>query len=159
MCIANATRDAPNRSAADLSRIALLDWDTLAPYKEVVINGLDLLSFLLVTPEAFRYIKPAFAGVASAIMIVVLYLIVFGVTTFLVTFFGLFLFPRALPLLAAIATGLVTAGLIAAVAFLPTPRIDRVSARATANGAMIGIVLFLLTRSFALALALHELGR
>ena len=31
----------------------------LERHKEIIINGLDLLSFLLVTPEVLRVIRPA----------------------------------------------------------------------------------------------------
>jgi len=111
-----------------------------------------------VTPEAFRYVKPAFAGVVNAIIVVVLYSVIYVMTIALMTFFVLFLFPRTPVSLVTIAVTLGIVGLIAVLLFMPTPRIDAVSVRATANGAMIGIVLFLLTRAVALALAMHDLA-
>ena len=34
-------------------------WTTLHSYRDVISNGLDLLSFLLVTPEILRFSRPA----------------------------------------------------------------------------------------------------
>ena len=36
-------------------------WKSLETYKEFVVNGLDLLSFLLVTQELIRLVQPALA--------------------------------------------------------------------------------------------------
>jgi hypothetical protein len=36
-------------------------WAALERYKEFITNGFDLLSFLLVTPELVRLVRPAFA--------------------------------------------------------------------------------------------------
>ena len=34
-------------------------WLILDRFKDIITNGLDLLSFILVTPEVFRYVRPA----------------------------------------------------------------------------------------------------
>src|SRR4051794_38760833 len=55
-------------------------WEALEKYREVIINGLDLLSFLFVTPELLRYSGFVLGRVAYWIgfaSIFVLYLIIF----------------------------------------------------------------------------------
>jgi hypothetical protein len=36
-----------------------MSWELLEKYKEFITNGLDLLSFLIITPEIFRLVRPA----------------------------------------------------------------------------------------------------
>jgi hypothetical protein len=36
-------------------------WIPLETYADIIINGLDLLSFLFITPEVFRILEPALA--------------------------------------------------------------------------------------------------
>jgi len=42
-------------------------WRALEQYKEFITNGLDLVSFLLATPELLRKIKPALEGMPAVL--------------------------------------------------------------------------------------------
>jgi hypothetical protein len=44
-----------------------VSWEILERYREVIVNSLDLLSFVLVTPELLRYSQPALGRLAYLI--------------------------------------------------------------------------------------------
>ena len=53
-------------------------WAFLEVYKEFIINGLDLISFTLVTPELFRTISGAAARRGFVVAIVMVFLVGFA---------------------------------------------------------------------------------
>ena len=53
-------------------------WKFLEQEKELIINELDLLSFLLVTPELFRFVGPAIGAVGYSVMFALLGVLFIG---------------------------------------------------------------------------------
>jgi hypothetical protein len=49
-------------------------WSFLERYRELIINGLDLLSFALITPVLLRFIKPAVSTLFPATLLLTLML-------------------------------------------------------------------------------------
>lgn len=51
-------------------------WAALEAYKDIIGNGLDLTSFLLVTPELVRVFKPLWAKIADTMLYVAVFMMI-----------------------------------------------------------------------------------
>jgi hypothetical protein len=130
-------------------------WKLLYLYKDIIGNGLDLLSFVLVTPQLFRIVTPAVRAFTSVLLVIVVFtvgaLITFSVLSqmhvgnyvysliSLLFFFGsLFTFDR--------------------LANYVDDKVVR-SARLSGYAFAFGIVIFLISRLIALTIAAHQLAQ
>jgi hypothetical protein len=133
-------------------------WKWLETYREFITNGLDLLSFVLITPELFRFVGPTIGKLP-------LRLFRFGVTIVAV-----WLVASALQLLGLPPPGrdAVVVPAIAAVAFAiiieflralaspVEPAVARTGDWMVRNAFMLGVVMFFISRAIAFAIAAHQ---
>jgi len=122
-------------------------------YKDVILNGLDLVSFVLVTPELVRLARPMMPGVTSAaaaalslaLVMVALSLLPNGVGSFVLQnqYFNV----------------LVAVCIISALRYVIYPLIKQAltDARIWISAFYLGVVLFFVARALGVALALLEL--
>jgi hypothetical protein len=139
--------------------MTLINWHFLHTYKDVIANGLDLLSFILVTPQivrafATRSVFDAAMGLMGLIWAAFSIIFMLALPVFIiVALFGIqasqianFL-PYAVPLLIAFLAA------IALVIYL----IGFTLARLEPYALIVGIAVFFVSRIVALVIAVHEL--
>jgi hypothetical protein len=139
-------------------------WAFLEQYSDLIVNGLDLVSFLLVTPEVVLLVRPLVQGKSGARILRVSA----AVFTSYVTMFGgnavrIFLASDAV-LLGNIARFFpFFAGMLVFVAFdfckervMPLSLRERLSKLFSFNLLFFGMALFLLARMLAFAVASHK---
>jgi hypothetical protein len=117
-------------------------------YGDLITNGLDLLSFLLVTPEIARVITPAASELIGAITTVIVGTVVLSPVVLLLSFGAVWLFPSSKWAL----SGLIVIVVLVSVgsAYLKGQAVvDWVASRAPKHLFAIGIGLFLLSRLIA----------
>jgi hypothetical protein len=127
-------------------------WLFLERYKELIINGLDLLSFLLVTPQLTRVVVPIFRWATVGILFSV-GVGVYSVTMVAVGELSKKYFPNyALFLILIFGVPIFVAWL----AFLS--RIEHMEerfTRLTSSAFWSGVLMFLLSRVVAFSIAMH----
>ena len=133
-------------------------WAALESYRDVLINGLDLVSFLLVTPELLRYVEPLIKNL-------IFYLVpMFGVV-FLTIFNIAVRMAPDVQTSAPVGTAIIAGGFLLLwlfLIYLPKrllPLWDRwglqISERISTYSFQFGVGLFLVSRIIAFAAALH----
>ena len=117
-------------------------------YGDLITNGLDLLSFLLVTPEIARVITPAASELIGAVATVILGTVVLSPVVLLLSFGAVWLFPSSKWVL----IGLIVIIVLVSVgsAYLKgLAVVDWVANRAPKHLFALGIVLFFVSRLIA----------
>jgi hypothetical protein len=123
-----------------------VSWQILERYREVIVNGLDLLSFVLVTPELLRYSQPALGRLA------------YWIGWLLFSAGGLWAILAELPpaYLALLGIACVYLGINVS---LPSDLWERhggsLSRWISSRAFVFGVFLFLASRLFALILSIH----
>ncbi|MEJ0050151.1 MAG: hypothetical protein WDN02_02855 [Methylovirgula sp.] len=124
-------------------------WQEIVAQKEIIINAIDLVSFLLVTPEVVRLTAPFLSQAVLIFLVVFIVLPVAGVI-------GQFFFFEVLSSLdLAFAVGLYLGYLIIIIIFFfrnRRPLYDWLSKHAL----LVGVLLFGTNRMFALVIAIQE---
>jgi hypothetical protein len=136
---------------------------SLEHYKEFIVNGLDLVSFALVTPELLRKIRPSLGNT----IIITLYVLWGAVAVYIFwNFYGflspptdyiwrmpfneiisrLIVFCTAVGLLVSWAVGFFTSLFV----------MDRLTPWITANAFSVGVIVFIISRITALLIATHQ---
>jgi hypothetical protein len=118
-------------------------------YGDLITNGLDLLSFLLVTPEIARVITPPASELIGAIATVILGTVVLSPIVFLLSFGAVWLFPSSKWALIGFIAIVVLLGM-GFVCLKGLTVVNWVASRAPKHLFAIGIGLFLLSRLIAL---------
>ena len=139
-------------------------WEFLERYHEFLVNGLDLVSFLLITPEAVLLVRPLIRG-KSGIRMLRFSAVIF--TTYITMFAGntfMTYFVRELNFLSYVARFFpFLAGVFVGVTFnFWKNKIVSLSLRGklqnffSINLLFVGVVLFFIARMLAFAVASHE---
>jgi|SRR5919199_647931 hypothetical protein len=139
-------------------------WESLERYQDFIVNGLDLLSFLLVTPELLNLARPLIQGKAG---IRILRFSVAIFTTYVTMFGGnavrLYLLNDLSALNYAARFFPFLAGAAAAITFdswkdklLSAGLWEKFSNFLFSNLLFLGVVLFFFARMFAFAVASHR---
>jgi archaellum biogenesis protein FlaJ (TadC family) len=133
-------------------------WSALETYRDVVTNSLDLVSFLLLTPELLRYAQPLIKNLIFyvALMFSFVLLVVFDVVAYAL---------RGVETSALLGTAIIAAGFLLLwlfLIYLPRrwmPIWERhgwqTAERISAHSFQFGVVLFLISRAIGFAVALH----
>jgi hypothetical protein len=144
-------------------------WEFLEKNKEIITNGLDLISFVLVTPELIRHFRSSAASTASYILMMFIALLISLPAIFILTAIQQFTYRYA----ATGWTGFFLYWLIGAILFAPLPFIlgdkwegffdtlyDKrpdISAWISNHMLLFGVILFVGARLIAFILAIHNL--
>jgi hypothetical protein len=139
-------------------------WHALQTYKELATNGLDLLSFFLITPELLRVFFPAMklaAGLLLFLVVIVWYILVVYCLIWFWSITGLwfdFIGWRILTMSALAFLGpIITFPSLLLLEVMSSPSWDIPTTAVTRISLLAGIATFLLSRIIAFALALHEM--
>lgn len=129
-------------------------WTFAARNREVLINGLDLLSFIFITPELIRIMAPMIGGLSELFIRHALAFTFFAVSVLIMSSFNMpwFVFY---PVLAAIVIITYKVGFELTIPSLQT----WISTVVSRSAFVLGIITFLLSRILALTIAVHELHR
>jgi hypothetical protein len=134
-------------------------WEALQHYKELIVNCLDIFSFLLVTPEILRITKPTLQSGSIFIYTIVFALIVLsGVTamTFVIVLMvGQGSTPGLFAWLAAMYLGVLGFGglMVAPLGNVTAKRMQWIAAHAL----LVGAGLFVFARTYSLTIVAHQL--
>ena len=139
-------------------------WEFLERYHEFLVNGLDLASFLLITPEAVLLVRPLIRGKSGTRMlrfstaIFTTYVSMFAGHTFMAYAASEFAFlnyvARFFPFLAGVFVG-ITFDFWKNKVMSPGLR-ERFSSFLSINLLFVGVVLFFIARMLAFAVASHQ---
>jgi hypothetical protein len=134
----------------------------LVRYKEIIINGLDLASFLLITPELIRVAVPAMSGLVFVAVYIIVYLLLAIGPFFLVDIDAVI---RGLDLnvhLTAILYGVLIMSWLTVIAVVTFKINEMISASTkawiTRHALLLGVCGFFLARIFAFAVAIQDLA-
>lgn len=132
-------------------------WLSLERYKDFIVNGLDLLAFLLVTPEVLRLILPAVTSLIAYILAVVVTTISLIIVLIILVLFFSFLPRISIPDWFASALAGVLILLHVCVGIWIEGRLRPLSQRLAQRTAVAGIFFFIISRGFAFVMATHDL--
>ena len=134
-------------------------WKSLEQYREFVVNGLDILSFLLVTPEILRIARPA-VHVATMLIYTIVSVLLFLLVITVMSFAIFHILDRDTPLpfliwIVAVYFGGMGFSVFIGGQFslLTKERVEWVGAHAL----LAGGALFIVSRTFSLIVAAHQL--
>ena len=138
-------------------------WEFLERYHEFLVNSLDLVSFLLITPEAVLLVRPLIRGKSGTRMlrfstaIFTTYVTMFAGNTFITYFASEFAFlsymARFFPFLAGVFVGVTFDFWKNKVMSLSLR--ERFSSFFSINLLFVGVALFFIARMLAFAVASH----
>jgi hypothetical protein len=117
-------------------------------YGDLIINGLDLLSFLLVTPEIARVITPPTSELIGAVATVILGTVILSPVVLLLSFGTVWFFPSSKWALSGLIVITVLVG-VGSAYLKGLAVVDWVASRAPKHLFALGIVLFFVSRLIA----------
>jgi hypothetical protein len=131
-----------------------MSWEFFTKYKDVFANGLDLLSFLLITPQLVRLVAPVFGEMfrifAGLTIVSSLFLLIaWGSDIIANWWLSKMLFG----------TGFIVVVMVAFLVKLAGPMLETWASNLITRAAFVlGIAIFLTSRLLALTIALHEVA-
>ena len=126
-------------------------WHFLELYKDIIANGLDLLSFIFVTPELLRVARPAIQST-----VIFFFLGLFMLIYFLLVFVSIVWIPSEIVALACF-----MGGLFAIVRLIKkySDRLFAIAVWAAHHAFLFGVFLFFVSRVIGFATSAHQLVR